>query len=365
MTTQQPSVFFDVGYYFDLGEAANGGYPFRNIQVNNCFFMKRDGTFIDTTEELKNYDNDLLIVRRDQQGNFNIPNKNNFDNYPELFDPDNPDADRGRGEGIGEDIGVNNPYKITEITQREIDYFSSKYYGYVPEISSAAVAVSNSSDSSPSPSKAVKNKTLEELNHIIHVFDMINQDTITAKEFFEYHEEYHPFIIVDKVRENPTTYSINAIDWDFGNKEFVECVDNAPSSWQGNSYARLIKPGGRRFVKVFLNGAGVMISKPDWYDYKIIPGTGYFKLIHAEPVFLYMTLDLAEQNIAPNFNSLGADHCNQTKPQQTYRLVELSLEELNDIVPLAGGYKRRKQSKRRKYTKRRKQSKRRKYINSS
>ena len=99
-----PTKFFNVSYNFDLGEAANGDNPYRDLKINDCFFMKRDGTFITTPEELNSYNDDLLIVRRSQQGEYDIPNVNNFDNYPELFDPNNPDADRNRGQNNGEDI---------------------------------------------------------------------------------------------------------------------------------------------------------------------------------------------------------------------------------------------------------------------
>lgn len=122
--------FFNVSFNFDLGEAANGAYPFRGINVNNCFFMKRDGTFINTTQELNSYINnhneDLIIVRRGQQGNYTIPNVNNFDTYPELFDPNNPDIDRHGGEGNGQDIGVDEPYKITDVTKGQLEHFSGR-----------------------------------------------------------------------------------------------------------------------------------------------------------------------------------------------------------------------------------------------
>jgi hypothetical protein len=115
-----PTRFFNVSYNFDLGQAANGGYPYRRIQVDNCFFVKRDGTFVNTTEELNNGNEDVLIVRRGPQGDYNIPDVANFDNYPELFDPNNPDADRNNN-------GINEPYKITDVTKGEIENFSSRY----------------------------------------------------------------------------------------------------------------------------------------------------------------------------------------------------------------------------------------------
>jgi hypothetical protein len=219
----------------------------------------------------------------------------------------------------------------------------------------------------PNP-KISPNRTLEELSSIISVNDIISQETKTITEFFEDNKVYNPFVLVDKVRENSVTYSGNAIDWDIGNKEYVECIDDAPTEWWGqNAYKQYIKPpeaGGRRFIKVFLNGASIFILKPDWYDSGVVPGNHFFRVIKALPVFKYMSLDLATQNVAPGFSTLGANHCNQNSPQETYSLVELSLTKLNGMVPRGGGTKRRIYSKRRKqskkrYSKRRKQSKKR------
>jgi hypothetical protein len=131
---ETPNKFFNVRYNFDLGQAANGGYPYRQISIDNCFFMKRNGTFVNTRQELNNItqqlnnnnNEDLLIVRRNQQGNYDIPDIGNFDNYPELFDPNNPDANRNQGNNIGEGIGINEPYKITNVTKGEIENFSSR-----------------------------------------------------------------------------------------------------------------------------------------------------------------------------------------------------------------------------------------------
>lgn len=122
--------FFNVRYNFDLGQDANGGYPYRIIRVDNCFFMKRDGTYVNTVEELNQLNipntEDLLIVRRSPQGNYDIPDIENFDTYPELFNPLNPDADRHGGEGQNQDIGANEPYKITVVTKDEIEAFSAE-----------------------------------------------------------------------------------------------------------------------------------------------------------------------------------------------------------------------------------------------
>ena len=213
--------------------------------------------------------------------------------------------------------------------------------------------------------KTTPNRTLDELGSIILVDDIISQETKTITEFFEDNKDYNPFVLVDKVRENPETYSGNAIDWDIGNKEFIECLDDAPVKWQGNAYQRYIKPpeaGGRRFIKVFLNGASIFILKPDWYDSQVIPGNRFFKVIKASPVFKYMNLIMANGKVDGDYNAMGANHCNQKSSQDTYSLVEVSLSELNDMVPRAGGTKRGRYSKRRKqskkkYSKRRKQSK--------
>lgn len=114
--------FFNVIFTFDLGDAENGAYPFRSIQVENCYFMKRDGSFIDTAQELRQKINsaneDLIIVRRGQQNDVVIPNVNNFDTYPELFDPTTIDN--------REDIEVNEPYKITAGTKDYLAHFEGR-----------------------------------------------------------------------------------------------------------------------------------------------------------------------------------------------------------------------------------------------
>jgi hypothetical protein len=129
-----PDTFFNVKYSFNLEEREDGGNPFPRINVDNCFFMKRNGTFVNTIQSLKNLnrynnddDEDILIVRRSPQGNYDIPNIANFDNYPELFDPLNPDDDRHRNNSPNQDIGANEPYKITNVTKGEIENFSSNY----------------------------------------------------------------------------------------------------------------------------------------------------------------------------------------------------------------------------------------------
>ena len=204
------------------------------------------------------------------------------------------------------------------------------------------------------PPSIVIEGRLKELCDIIQVFDFIEYGDIPATTFFENHADDIPFIVVND-RDDGATYSGNALNWNTGNKEFVECADDAPQTWQGNSYGRLIKPNGRQFIKVFVNGAGLLVLKPDWYDSKVVPGIRFFRLVESNPVFKYMSLDLATQNIAPDFSALGADHCNQLNPQKSYYLDEINLEQLNDMVPQGGSKRQTKRRKGRKgQTKRRK-----------
>jgi len=90
-----PTSFFDANFHFNLGEGPNKGYPFRTIGVRNCFFMKRNGTFVNSIDELdsflddhENESKDLLIVRCDQKRNCEIPNVENFNKNNEKRKPD-------------------------------------------------------------------------------------------------------------------------------------------------------------------------------------------------------------------------------------------------------------------------------------
>jgi len=113
-----PIAFFNANFHFNLGEGPNKGNPFRTIDVRNCFFMKRNGTFVNSIDELdlflddyENESKDLLIVRCVQKRNCEIPNVENFNNYPELLNPDNRTTE----------INENTPYKITSTTKGELE----------------------------------------------------------------------------------------------------------------------------------------------------------------------------------------------------------------------------------------------------
>jgi len=147
----------------------------------------------------------------------------------------------------------------------------------------------------------------------------------TIPDFLTKTLDENPFIV-----EHKNIYSGNALGWllkEFSNetdpREFVECKDETPSEWQGNSYAKYIKPGGRTFVNIRINGSNILVLKPDWFWYGPIPETRVFHLEPQAPVKKYMTNHLLP-NMRPDFNALGADHCNQTSEMIPYKLVEIT-----------------------------------------
>jgi hypothetical protein len=165
----------------------------------------------------------------------------------------------------------------------------------------------------------------------IIVFDPIYGDNQSASTFFEDQEFYNPFIIRD-----PSTvkFSGNAVNWpassEAGN-EYIECKDDAPSSWIGYAYYKFVKLNGRIFVKMNLSGAVIMVEKPSWYDEckknKVVPGTKYFKLVKSDNLIKYVSTVLADRNVR-DFHAMGAEHCNQLHPVSTYKLENITSEEL-------------------------------------
>jgi len=79
-----------------------------------------------------------------------------------------------------------------------------------------------------------------------------------------------------------------------------------------------------------VGGSLFMVEKPDWYNAMKPPGTRYFKLekLENKDVFKFMSSVLANMHSTETFGFAGSDHCNQTGPLGTYRLVEMTLEEL-------------------------------------
>jgi hypothetical protein len=81
-------------------------------------------------------------------------------------------------------------------------------------------------------------RSLEQINNTIRVFDIINQRDKSVHDFYIDQEEdgYNPFIIRD-----PTgSFHGEATNWPY-EREFIECADDTPSAWLGFSYNRHFK----------------------------------------------------------------------------------------------------------------------------
>ena len=114
MAIPQPTVFFNVVFHMFLDEDDDS---FATLRINNCFFIKRDGLYVTTIEELNDLFRfnrrefrgyDVLIVRCNQQRNCTIPDLHNFNAYPELWDINSDRPNRPRIQYIDE----NEPQRI-------------------------------------------------------------------------------------------------------------------------------------------------------------------------------------------------------------------------------------------------------------
>ena len=103
-----------------------------------------------------------------------------------------------------------------------------------------------------------------------------------------------------------------------------------------------------------ISGSPTMVVKPDWYDSEHVPGTRIFKLEKKKKrVEKFMSVILASGDLPDDFTALGSDHCNQTSKVSAYKLVPLSIDELNNFVLESTGgkkkrYKTRKMNKQKK-----------------
>jgi len=194
---------------------------------------------------------------------------------------------------------------------------------------------------------------LKELMDTIKVFDILSYENISATQFIEENKDSNPFIIRNSVGQ----YDGDAIDWpapSSSGKEFIECLDATPVSWQSNSYKQFIKPGGRKFIKINISGSPTMVVKPNWYDSGKIPGTKFFQIVATnQPVFKFMTTVLSNQNLPEDYTALGSDHCNQTSPIGTYTLEPITVEQLSSYVT-SGGKRRKRLTKKRNLVKKKK-----------
>jgi hypothetical protein len=185
---------------------------------------------------------------------------------------------------------------------------------------------------------------LEQVLDSMKVFDPLNpfgDDTRpTAAEFLQEQEDYNPFII-----KYNNTFTGNAINWPASSSsgnEFVECRDDTPSDWQGNSYGQYIKPGGRTFIKMNINGSSLTVLKPQWWDTNAVPQTKVFNLVQVGTVSKFMSSVLASQRLPADFSALGSDHCNQTSQQNVYELRELEIGDLITYASMITGGRKRK-----------------------
>jgi len=183
------------------------------------------------------------------------------------------------------------------------------------------------------------NQGIPEIASKIKVFDIIEGIDISSIKFIEDNYEYKPFIIRTKDKlYSSNLYSGEAILWPApseNGKEFIECKDDAPLSWQGYNYGQYIKPDARTFIKMTVNGSTTMVLKPEWYDSNIVPGTKFFNLINTnKPVFKFLSSVLADVNRANavSFNAVGSDHCNQTSPVGVYKLEPITIEQLKHYI---------------------------------
>jgi hypothetical protein len=169
----------------------------------------------------------------------------------------------------------------------------------------------------------------------IQVRDIVFINYVTGLEFLIEHCKSVPFIYRNSVGQ----FFGDAILWaapSSSGKVFIECEDDVPDGWHGNSYAQYIKkPVARKLLKI----NGYMVIKPDWYDSYIVPGTKFFQLVDTnEPVFKFMTTDLARQQLTDDYTVISSDHCNQKGPMlPVFRLEPITFEQLQmEIADLEG-----------------------------
>ena len=185
----------------------------------------------------------------------------------------------------------------------------------------------------PAPAPVPMSPELQEVMNNITVYDIVDIGHKPATQFFQDHDEDHPYII----RNSIGLYTGAALGWDppsSSGNEFVECADNTVTEWDGvNSYRNYIKRNARRFIKIIVDGSPTMVIKPDWYDSRQIPGTKFFQLVDTnKPVFKFMISVLASGNIPSDFEAVGSDHCNQTSPIGTYTLEPITIEQLQQYT---------------------------------
>ena len=213
---------------------------------------------------------------------------------------------------------------------------------------------SNTDSNTGENTKSGNQRTLDELNEIINVFNPLIPGEQSASEFFDEQEDYNPFII----RTPNGIFSGDAIDWPAATnagKIFVECLDNTPKRFQGNSYGQFVKPNAKRFVKMKVSGGLSFVIVPPWYRNGNPPGTKYFNLEKIGTVFKFMSEVVESQQLPadPEF-FLGAEHCSQEGEVDIYELEQITLKKLNNMVTMGDARGITKKGKKGKKTKTRK-----------
>jgi hypothetical protein len=259
-------------------------------------------------------------------------------------------AEARSGPRTQEELDVEQAIALSLANQGAVAPSASRAETYPRSELDRAIALSLENQGAVAPA-VVARRSLDAINKIIQVFNPTLPGDELASEFLTEQEDYNPFI----VRASNGQFSGDAIDWPSSSssgKEFIECKDNSPSEWQGNTYKKWIKPNARRFIKITILGSPTLVIKPAWYDTRLVPGTKYFRLVLEGNVKKFMSTVLSSQNLPEDFSALGADHCNQTGPVGVYVLQEIPLSELNTMIPASGGKKsRKKKTKQQKKTK--------------
>ena len=103
---------------------------------------------------------------------------------------------------------------------------------------------------------------------------------------------------------------------------FYQCKDYDPTAYLPKE-ENLIREN--KFIK--LGSVNYFVKKPDWIFEGKPPGSRIFNLVKHEELQYF-----ASNHLADRINNLviGADHCNQKQPIQTYKLEEY--ENLNNII---------------------------------
>jgi hypothetical protein len=176
-------------------------------------------------------------------------------------------------------------------------------------------------------------RTLNQLNEIIKVFDPLILGEQSASDFFDEQADFNPFII----RTLNGSFSGEAIDWPLTRKFFIECTDDAPDRPQF-SYKKWVKPNSNRFVKLLISGSPTLVIVPQWYikNGNQLIGTKYFNLVEAGKIYKFMEEGLNAEKVPDDWNFVGAEHCSQLESIGIYELQEITLQELNSMVPMGG-----------------------------